>query len=61
MKKYDYKFKIGDKLFFNSWKALLDMAFKLSAEGYGVSTIGFDNMSNNMLTITALPEKGDAE
>ena len=61
MKKYDYKFNIGDKLFFNSWKALLDMAFKLSAEGYGVSVIGFADMAENVLTITALPERGSDE
>ena len=57
----ELEYKIGDKIPFVSWKRLLNMAFTLSSKGYGVSVIGFNDMSDNVLTITALPEGGSDE
>lgn len=50
--------QIGDKIHCRSWKDLKRTAFNLSSEGYGVEVIGFGDMSDNILTITAMPEKG---
>lgn len=49
--------EIGDKIHCHSWRDLKKTALNLSSEGYGVTVIGFSDMSNNILTITALPEK----
>ena len=49
--------KAGDKIHCHSWKDLKNTALNLSGEGYGVSVIGFGDMSDNILTITALPER----
>ena len=48
--------KIGDKIKFSTWRKLMNKALELSAEGYGVEVIGFNDMSENILTITAVPE-----
>lgn len=48
--------QIGDRIHCNSWQDLRITALNLSAEGYGVAVIGFADMSENILTITALPE-----
>lgn len=54
MEKSNYSFlTVGDRIFCNSWKDLLQTSFRLSSEGYGVSVIGFADMSDNVLTITA--------
>ncbi|MBR6507461.1 MAG: hypothetical protein IKT37_07680 [Clostridia bacterium] len=58
MKREDeIRLKIGDKLRCKSWKELKRIAFHLSSEGYGVQVIGFHDMSENILTIAALPER----
>lgn len=49
--------EIGDKIHCHSWRDLKKTALNLSSEGYGVTVIGFSDMSNNILTITALLEK----
>ena len=54
-KNFDYK--LGDKLSCKSWSELKRKAFQISSLGYGVEVIGFHDMSENILTITALPEK----
>ena len=36
-------------------------ALSLSADGYGVSVIGFEDMFDDILTITAVPEKQDGQ
>lgn len=51
--------KFGDRIRCKNWKDLLTTALSLSAEGYGVSVIGFADMSDDILTITAVPEKHD--
>ena len=48
---------IGTRIKCKSWRELKNYAFSLSSEGYGVTVIGFADMSDNMLTITALPDK----
>ena len=48
----------GDRIHCHSWRDLMNTAFHLSAEGYGVEVIGFADMSDNVLTITAQPEGG---
>ena len=48
-------YRVGDKVRFLSWKSLLKRAFQLSSIGYGVAVIGFSDMSDNVLTITAIP------
>ena len=50
-------FQIGQKLCFKSHKALMTMALYLSSEGYGVAIIGYHDMYEHILTITALPEE----
>lgn len=43
----------GDKIHCHSWRNLKQIAFALSSEGYGVAVVGFADMSDNVLTITA--------
>lgn len=50
--------QLGDKIHCKNWRDLKRTAFSLSTEGYGVEVIGFSDMSENILTITALPEEG---
>ena len=49
--------QLGDKIRCKNWRDLKKTAFKLSSEGYGVEVIGFSDMSEDILTITALPEE----
>jgi len=49
-------FNVGDKMQFPTWRKLMNKALELSSEGYGVEVIGFNDMSENILTITAVPE-----
>jgi len=59
MKRVDkIKLMIGDKVRCKSWRELKQIAFHLSAEGYGVQVIGYRDMTENVLTISALPERG---
>ena len=52
--------EIGDKIKCKSWQDMKITALNLSAEGYGIAVIGFSDLQENILTITALPE-GRAE
>lgn len=47
---------VGDRIKCRNWKDLKVTALNLSGEGYGVEVIGFADMSDDILTITALPE-----
>lgn len=47
---------IGDCIHCKNWKELRQVALSLSAEGYGASVLVFADMSDDILTITALPE-----
>lgn len=54
------RFQIGQRLQFNSHSKLMAMALYLSSEGYGVALVGYHDMYEHILTITALPkEEGD--
>ena len=55
MKDKDYTYQVGDRIHFKRWRDLLEKALVLSSVGYGVGVIGFGDMSDNVLTITALP------
>ena len=58
MKSEKRDLQIGGRIKYRSWNELRVAALKLSADGYGVAVIGFADMSDNVLTITALPEGG---
>lgn len=60
-KRIEDAYQVGDRIHFISWKQLLINALFLSSEGYGVSVVGFEDMSANCLTITALPERKSNE
>ena len=47
---------LGDKFHFASYKELRSWALHFSADGYGVAIIGYHDIHDNILTITALPE-----
>ena len=47
---------LGDKFHFADHKELRSWALNLSADGYGVAIIGYHDIHDNILTITALPE-----
>ena len=51
---------IGDKIKFDSHKALLSKALHLSADGYGIGILGYHDMFEHILTILAVPG-GDGE
>lgn len=48
--------KVGDRIHCKDWRDLKRTALNLSAEGYGVTVVGFADMADDVLTITALPE-----
>ena len=49
-------YKIGDEIECLSSRDLRQKALSLSAKGYGVAVIGFYNINEHVLTVTALPE-----
>lgn len=51
----DKQFHVGDRIKCRDWKDLKQSALEMSADGYGVAVIGFSDMSDDILTITALP------
>ena len=51
------RMKIGDKIRCKSWKDLKRMAMYLSAEGYGVAIVGYTDIDELILTISALPKE----
>ena len=53
--------KVGDTIKCKDWKDLKKTAFYLSSLGYGCCVVGFEQMSSDTLTITALPEGKDGE
>lgn len=50
---------VGKKISCRTWTDLKAKALYLSSIGYGVAVNGFKDMSDNVLTITALPEEND--
>ena len=53
--------KVGDRIHCKDWRDLKRTALNLSAEGYGVTVVGFADMSDDILTITALPEGSESK
>lgn len=53
--------KVGDKIYCKNWHDLKATALHLSSLGYGVCIVGFADMSENVLTITALPDETEAD
>ena len=49
--------EIGDRIYCKSHRDLKTTALHISSEGYGVAVIGFQDIDDNVLTITALPER----
>lgn len=56
-KQYNQILHVGDRIKCKNWKDLKATALNLSAEGYGVTCIGFSDISDDILTITAVPEQ----
>lgn len=50
----------GQRLAFHSYGDLKRAALVLSSKGYGVAVLGFSDLSEHILTVTALPDKGEA-
>ena len=51
------RYGLGARIFCKSWEQLLTTGLILSSKGYGVNVIGHEDMMNDVLTITALPEE----
>lgn len=56
-----WAYQIGDRIHYHSFGDLRRSALVLSSVGYGVAVLGFDDMSDNILTIMALPERKSNE
>lgn len=56
-----WAYQIGDRIQYHSFGDLRRSALVLSSVGYGVAVLGFDDMSDNVLTIMALPERKSNE
>ena len=52
--------QLGDKIQCKDNRDMRRWALNLSAEGYGVALLGYHDIYENILTITALPE-GEGE
>ena len=48
--------QVFDRIKCKNWQDMKITALNLSAEGYGIAVIGFSDMQEYVLTITALPE-----
>lgn len=48
---------VGKRISCRTWHELKVKALYLSSIGYGVEVYGFKDMSDNVLTITAMPEE----
>ena len=55
------KLSIGSRLESVTFMEMKRKAFQLSSQGYGVSIIGFSDIENHVLTITALPGRSADE
>lgn len=49
--------QVGKRISCQTWHDLKVKALYLSSIGYGVAVNGFKDMSDNVLTITAMPEE----
>ena len=53
--------QLGDKIKAKDNRDMRRWALNLSAEGYGIALLGYHDIYENILTITALPEGEDEE
>ena len=51
------EYEVGDKIHCVSWLDVRTTALILSSKGYGVAVVGFSDMSDDILTVTAVPEE----
>ena len=49
--------QLGDKIKAKDNRDMRRWALNLSAEGYGIALLGYHDIYENILTITALPEE----
>ena len=63
LEKLGVKIQEGAKIPCESFRDLRHWALTLSSLGYGIAVIGFHDIYENILTVTAVPEdeKGGAE
>lgn len=54
-------FDLNEKVKCDTFQELKTTALILASRGYGVAVIGFSDMSDNILTVTALPEDDNDE
>lgn len=59
MRKRMNKLNVGDKIHCKNGRDLKHTAFELSSEGYGVAVIGYADIEDYVLTITAGKEQTD--
>jgi len=57
MKERMNKINVGDKIHCKNVRDLKHTAFQLSSEGYGVAVIGYADIEDHVLTITAGKEQ----
>jgi hypothetical protein len=50
-------YQVGDRIECVFDRVLKRTAFNLSSRGYGVAVIGFRDIEDHVLTVTAVPEK----
>lgn len=55
------EYVVGDKIKFDSHKALLSRALRLSADGYGIGILGYHDMFEHILTILQVPDQEEGE
>ena len=60
-KRMKKQYDLGERIQCKGWKKLKNKALKLASLGYGVTVLGFSDMADNVLTITALPERKEKE
>ena len=50
-------YQVGDRIECVFDRVLKRTAFNLSSRGYGVAVVGFRDIEDHVLTVTAVPEK----
>lgn len=58
-KRTERLFSLGDKITCKSNREMRNVALLLSSDGYGVAILGYSNLVENTLTITAMPKEAE--
>jgi hypothetical protein len=53
--------EVGDRIYCKSHRDLKTTALHLSSEGYGLAVLGFQDIDDNVLTITSIPEGSESD